>query len=82
MASLVVFIGDWFWGTLLLLFVFIPLVLLWVFALVDLFMRTDLRGWQIALWLFVIVLFPIIGILIYYLVRPHEAVRYRGETSD
>jgi hypothetical protein len=80
MASLVVFIGDWFWRTLLLLFVFIPLVLIWVFTLVDLFVRTDLRGWQIALRLFVIVLLPIIGVLIYYVARPDEEITDLGES--
>jgi hypothetical protein len=80
MASLVVFISDWFWGTLLLLFVFIPLVLIWVFTLVDLFVRTDLRGWQIALRLFVIVLLPIIGVLIYYVARPDEEITDLGES--
>jgi hypothetical protein len=65
---------------LLLLFVFIPLVLIWVFTLVDLFVRTDLRDWQIALRLFVIVLLPIIGVLIYYVARPDEEITDLGES--
>ncbi len=69
MPLLTVF-SDWFFGTLILLFVFIPLVMFWIFTLFDLFNRTDLRGWQIAMWLLVIILLPLIGILIYFLVRP------------
>ncbi len=63
-------LADWFFGTLILLFVFIPLVIVWVFTLLDLAIRNDLRGWQIAMWLLVIILFPLIGVLIYFLVRP------------
>lgn len=69
MLPLTIF-SEWFFSTLILLFVFIPLVSLWVFGLVDLFTRKDLRGIQIVLWLLLIVFLPVIGILIYFLVRP------------
>jgi hypothetical protein len=69
MLPLTIF-SEWFFSTLVLLFVFIPLVSLWVFGLVDLFTRKDLRGVQIVLWLLLIVFLPVIGIFIYFLVRP------------
>jgi hypothetical protein len=69
MLPLTIF-SEWFFSTLVLLFVFIPLVSLWVFGLVDLFTRKDLRGVQIVLWLLLIVFLPVIGILIYFLARP------------
>jgi uncharacterized RDD family membrane protein YckC len=58
---------------LILLFVFIPLVLLWVFALADLFGRPDLGGWSKAIWLLVIIIIPILGALIYIGTRPAYA---------
>jgi hypothetical protein len=45
-----------------------PLIMLWVYALSDLFMRRDIR-WEKVLWLVVIVFIPIFGSLIYLLVR-------------
>ena len=62
-----------FWEVFFILLVFIPLVMLWVFALVDLFQRNDLSGWAKALWAIAIVLFPLIGLLVYFIARPPSA---------
>jgi Phospholipase_D-nuclease N-terminal len=61
-----------FWASMLIFFIIIPLIMLWAFALVDLFVRRDIR-WRKVLWLVFIVFLPIIGPLIYLLVRPDEA---------
>ena len=72
-----------FWQVFFILLIFIPLVMLWVFALVDLFQRDDLSGWAKALWAIAIVLFPLLGLLIYFITRPPSpaeeaaAERYR-----
>ncbi len=58
------------WASFIVLFVFVPLVMLWVFALVDLFSRRDIRGWAKVLWLLLIIFLPLFGPLIYLLVRP------------
>lgn len=63
---------DVIWATLLLFFIIIPLIMLWVFALMDLFVRPDIR-WRKVLWLLFIVFVPIFGAIIYLLVRPQEA---------
>jgi len=57
---------------LILLFVFIPLTLLWVFALIDIFSRPDISGWAKAAWLLVILLIPWFGALIYVATRPSD----------
>ena len=71
----VVFLST-FWDVIgaafLIMFVFVPLILLWTFALVDLFVRRDIR-WRKVLWLVFIIFLPIFGPLIYLLVRPEEA---------
>ena len=57
---------------LVLVFIFIPLTLMWVFALVDLFMRPDLSGWGKAGWLLVILVIPLLGALFYVGLRPSD----------
>ena len=64
---------DVIWASFIIMFVFVPLVMLWAFALVDLFQRRDLR-WLKVVWLVFIIFLPIIGPLIYLLVRPQEYV--------
>lgn len=64
-----------FWQVFLVLMIFIPLVMLWVFALVDLFQREDLTGIAKGLWAVAIVLLPLVGMLVYFLLRgPQEPV--------
>lgn len=64
-----------FWQTFLMLLIWIPLILMWVFALIELFRnRNQHPGWQIALWLLFIVFIPIIGAASYLV--------YAGLQSD
>jgi hypothetical protein len=71
---------DWgvFWSVLVVMFIVIPVMMIWVFAMVDLFQRPDLSGLGKVTWLFGIIFFPFFGTLIYYLTRPHVIVP-RGE---
>ena len=62
---------DVIWATFIVMFVFVPLTMLWVFALVDLFGRHDIR-WLKVSWLILIIFLPLFGPLIYLLVRPEE----------
>lgn len=62
-----------FWELFFILLIFIPLLMLWIFALADLFRRHDLSGWAKALWAIAIVLLPLLGLLIYFIARPSEA---------
>ncbi len=69
---------DVLWGMFLFFFIFVPLIMLWVFALVDLFRRKGMSAISRVLWLLFIVFVPILGTLIYLLVRPaDEQVEYR-----
>ena len=74
MSSLVVLGASNFVELLIILFIFIPLIMLWVFALVDLFARPDLGGGAKVLWMFLIIFLPLLGVLIYFLTRPTPAV--------
>ena len=59
-----------FWHWLVIFFVYIPLVFVWVFALFDIFGRVDLSGWVKALWVIFVLIFPLLGMLIYFIARP------------
>ncbi len=69
MSDVFVFGVSSFLEALFIALIFIPLIILWVFALADLFRRDDLGGGWKVLWLFAIVLLPLIGVIIYFLVR-------------
>ncbi len=69
---------DWdlFWGVMLALFVWLPLMLIWLFAIVDLFGRHDIGGFPKVLWLLAILFLPIVGTLMYYVFRPDVSSYY------
>lgn len=62
-----------FWQLFLILAIFVPLIMLWVFTLVDLFHRRDLSGAAKALWAIAIVLLPLFAMLIYFIVRDSQS---------
>jgi hypothetical protein len=59
-----------FWGWFFLFLIFIPLMMVWIFTLVDIFNRVDLSGWVKALWVIFVLFLPLIGMLIYFIARP------------
>jgi hypothetical protein len=61
-----------FWNVFLLFFIWIPLIMLWFYSMIDIFGRRDLSGWGKALWLLFIVIFPWIGVIAYLIFRPRE----------
>jgi hypothetical protein len=63
---------DVFWAVLITWFIMIPLLMLWVFALADLFRRRDIRLSKVP-WLMFIIVIPVLGSIIYLLVRPEAA---------
>jgi hypothetical protein len=75
---------EWgaFWAIMIALFVFIPLLMLWVFALVDLFGRHDLGGFAKVLWLLAIIFLPILGVLVYFVARPTDPFYGQPESSS
>ena len=63
-----------FANTFLLLLIFVPLIMLWVFSLTDLTHRRELSGAAKGLWAVAIVLLPLLGMLLYFITRPNDAV--------
>ncbi len=67
-----------FWELIFVLLIFVPLVMLWIFALTDLARRVDISGLAKALWAIAIVFFPLIGMVVYFIVRPADAEMAKG----
>jgi len=61
-----------FWENFFLFLIFLPMVMLWVFALGDIFRRHDINGWSKALWVACVVLLPFLGTFIYIVTRPRD----------
>jgi hypothetical protein len=62
-----------FWDAFFLLMIWVPLVTLWISALIDVFARPDLGGFAKAMWVLCIFLVPFLGVLIYLVSRPRVA---------
>ena len=58
-----------FWDFFWLMLIYVPLIMMWTFALVDIFRRDDLSGASKAVWLVVIFALPFLGTLIYTIVN-------------
>ncbi|HET6213362.1 MAG TPA: SHOCT domain-containing protein [Micromonosporaceae bacterium] len=71
-----------FWNVFWLLLIFIPLMLIWAFAVVDIFRRDDLSGWLKALWIVVVILMPFLGTLLYLLFRPAGGTKQERAAID
>jgi hypothetical protein len=65
---------EWTFGTVIwsMIVFFFWFIFIWMFISVfsDIFRRDDLSGWGKAGWIFLIVILPFLGILIYMIVRP------------
>lgn len=70
-----------FWNFFFLMLIYVPLILLWVFTLVDLAHRRDLSSLAKGLWAVAVVFLPLIGMLVYFATRP-EAVETPTATGS
>ena len=48
-------------------------LILWIRAVIDVFRRSDLSGAAKAAWAIIMLLVPLIGLLMYYILRPSDA---------
>src|SRR4051794_3093664 len=71
-----------FWDVFWLLLIFIPLLLIWAFAVVDIFRRDDITGWLKALWIVVVILVPFLGTLVYLIFRRPGATPDERKAMD
>jgi hypothetical protein len=71
-----------FWEAFFLLLIYIPLIMIWAFALVDIFRRDDISGLMKALWVVIVFLIPFVGTLIYLLFRRPGATKEERVAID
>jgi Phospholipase_D-nuclease N-terminal/Short C-terminal domain len=62
-------VATTFWETFFLVLLFLPLAMVWAFALIDIFRRDDIGGGSKALWVVCVVVLPFLGTLIYLIMR-------------
>jgi hypothetical protein len=70
------------WEFMLAMIVIIPITVLWIGCIVDIISRPDLRGVSKALWVFGVLILPVIGSLVYIVLRPREVVDTRIGALD
>ena len=75
-------VATTFWETFFLFLIFLPLAMVWGFALVDVFRRDDIGGFSKALWVTCIILVPFFGTLIYLAGRPAGATQDERKMMD
>lgn len=44
----------------------------WLLVVIDMIFRRDMRGWVKVVWAFALLIFPVVGALVYALVRPWD----------
>lgn len=75
-------LAELLWTTLWIFFLF---MFIWVFVILitDIFRDHEMSGWAKALWILLLIIFPLIGSLIYIIVRgPGMAERRAKEASQ
>ena len=62
-------LASTFWDVFFLLLIFVPLAMIWAFALLDIFRREDMSGPWKAIWVLCVILVPFFGTLVYLVFR-------------
>jgi hypothetical protein len=70
------------WQVFILVAVAIPLMVLWVAIIIDLFRRSDLSGLKIATWVVLLLIFPFIAAITYLVVRPRAPLFHSGSSNE
>lgn len=65
-----------------IIYAFFMVVWMFVGIFADIFRREDLSGWGKAGWIFLLVIIPFIGILIYMIVRPKDLEQDRRMLAE
>jgi hypothetical protein len=68
--------------SILWLFLFFIEIWLMISIFIDIFRSHDLKGWAKAAWVILVIIFPIIGILAYLIVRGDKMRAHQVEVTD
>ena len=75
-------LANTFWENFFLFLIFLPLAMIWAFALIDIFRRDDIGGGWKAVWVACVILVPFFGTLIYLITRPAGATPQERQMMD
>ena len=74
-----------FWEFFFLMLIYVPITVLWIVSIVDVFHRPDLSGVGKAAWIVLLLVLPVLGAIIYLVARPSgvelELARRRNEAE-
>lgn len=59
----------------------LPLLFLWIVGVVDVVRRRDMTALAKTFWIVVMLIVPILGLIVYFFARPHDA-SFRGEEAS
>jgi hypothetical protein len=70
---------NWFWHAMWIGLVLIPVSILWLGCIFDIFYRDDMHPARQILWLMAILILPVLGALAYLIARPRRAGAFGQE---
>jgi predicted membrane channel-forming protein YqfA (hemolysin III family) len=74
-------LADFIWS-LVVFFFWIALIAMFIMVFADIFRRDDLSGLAKAMWILLLVVFPLVGVLIYVIVRPRMTEQDRLRAAE
>jgi energy-coupling factor transporter transmembrane protein EcfT len=72
---------EFFWY-MLMFYVFFMVIWMFIQVFADIFRRENLSGWGKAGWIFLLFVFPFLGILIYMIARPKNTEQDRRMMAE
>jgi hypothetical protein len=66
--------AQWFF----ILLIFVPLAIVYLLTIWNIFTRPEMAGWMRALWLVIVVVFPFLGTIVYLIVHGGSFGAQRG----
>jgi len=63
-------------------FLFLVEIWLMITVFIDIFRSNDLKGWQKALWVIPVLVFPLLGVLLYLIVRGTKMRAHQMQTLE
>jgi hypothetical protein len=73
---------NWFWHAIFIALVVIPVTILWLGCVFDIFRRDDLHAANQILWLLAVLVLPVVGALVYLVLRPRRAGVFAEKSPD
>lgn len=78
-------LNDWSFGEVIIWMLYFMFLFIWIWLFisvaVDVFRSHDLSGWAKAIWVVAIIIFPVLGVLIYLIARGDKMAKHGVEAA-